>query len=74
MLAAGLLEVALSKSILRPRCRVPSPSDRSRRTTRRTIRRTCPSYTFEEGEKDHPKDEVVTLVMLEHECKPKAKM
>jgi cell cycle arrest protein BUB3 len=32
------------------------------------------SYTFEEGEKDHPKDEVVIHVVLEHECKPKAKV
>lgn len=29
------------------------------------------SYTFEEGEKDHPKDEILIRPMLDLECKPK---
>lgn len=31
------------------------------------------SYTFEEGERDHPRDEVFVRKMLESECKPKQK-
>ena len=32
------------------------------------------SYTFEEGEKDHPKDEVVIHPVFDHEVKPKPKV
>lgn len=29
------------------------------------------SYTFEEGDRDHPRDEIFIRQMLESECKPK---
>ena len=31
------------------------------------------SYTFEEGEREHPKDEIYIRTMLDHECRPKLK-
>jgi len=31
------------------------------------------SYTFEEGEREHPKDEIYIRRMLESECMPKQK-
>ena len=31
------------------------------------------SYTFEEGEREHPKDEIYVRKMLDSECAPKAK-
>lgn len=31
------------------------------------------SYTFEEGEREHPKDEIYVRPMLDSECAPKAK-
>jgi len=31
------------------------------------------SYTFEEGERDHPRDEIFVRPMLDSECQPKAK-
>lgn len=30
------------------------------------------SYTFEEGERDHPRDEIFVRNILDHECKPKS--
>lgn len=31
------------------------------------------SYTFDEGEREHPKDEIYIRTMLESECAPKSK-
>jgi cell cycle arrest protein BUB3 len=31
------------------------------------------SYTFEEGEREHPKDEIFVRKMLDSECMPKKK-
>jgi cell cycle arrest protein BUB3 len=31
------------------------------------------SYTFEEGEREHPKDEIYVRTMLDSECRPKSK-
>jgi cell cycle arrest protein BUB3 len=31
------------------------------------------SYTFEEGEREHPKDEIYVRKMLDVECRPKTK-
>jgi cell cycle arrest protein BUB3 len=31
------------------------------------------SYTFEEGEREHPKDEIYVRAMLDSECTPKMK-
>lgn len=31
------------------------------------------SYTFEEGEREHPKDEIYIRPMLQSECMPKSK-
>lgn len=31
------------------------------------------SYTFEEGERDHPRDEIFVREMLESDCQPKTK-
>jgi cell cycle arrest protein BUB3 len=29
------------------------------------------SYTFEDGEREHPRDEIYVRAMQEHECRPK---
>ena len=31
------------------------------------------SYTFEEGERDHPRDEILVRRMLDSDCQPKTK-
>jgi cell cycle arrest protein BUB3 len=31
------------------------------------------SYTFEDGERAHPRDEIYVRKVLDHECRPKSK-